>query len=140
MDYWLSDIRIKVGGGIVAGSAYLAVAFLSWLPGGYRAHILDLLGNPTTPIPADKLDHALAYLLLGSLTALATRQTFDLKRISLAIVACAGILELGQLFVPDRDCCPIDFAVSAVGGIIGVVTTQLAIRSSLPSCVKHRLR
>ncbi len=62
---WFSDIRLKAAALFSAGLGYLAVALLSWMPAAYRPHIF---------VGSDKLEHAMAYLLLGALSALAMRQ------------------------------------------------------------------
>jgi VanZ family protein len=62
---WLSGIRLKLAVLFGTGLGYVAVALLSWLPAAYRPHLV---------VVSDKLEHAMAYLLLGALSALAMRQ------------------------------------------------------------------
>ena len=119
MNDWLSDKRLKLAALSVAGLGYVAVALLSWLPAAYRPHIV---------VVSDKLEHALAYLLLGALTAIAARRTLNARRLALAIVAYAGVLELGQLLIPSRVVSVEDFLASAVGAIVGVSITTLGVR------------
>ena len=102
-----------------AGLAYLSVALLSFLPTAYRPHLFGV---------SDKLEHAFAYLLLGALTAMAARRTLNARRLALAIVAYAGVLELGQLLIPSRVVSVEDFLASAVGAIVGVSITTLGVR------------
>jgi len=116
---WLSDIRFRLAALFVAGLGYLAVALLSWMPAAYRPNIV---------IVSDKLEHALAYLLLGAVSVLATRQTISPHRLALALVAYAGVLELGQLLVPSRVFSVEDFMASAAGAIVGVSIAALAVR------------
>lgn len=116
---WLSDIRLKLAVLLGAGLGYVAVALLSWLPAAYRPH---------TVLVSDKLEHALAYLILGAVTAIAVRPTLNAQRLGLAIVAYAGILEFGQLLIPSRVASVADFVASAAGAIVGVSITALALR------------
>jgi len=116
MNNWLSDKRLKLAALSVAGLGYVAVALLSWLPAAYRPHIV---------VVSDKLEHALAYLLLGALTAIAARRTLNASWLALAIVAYAGVLELGQLLIPSRVASVGDFVASAAGAIVGVLIASL---------------
>ena len=119
MNDWLSEMRLKRAALFGAGLGYLAVTILSWAPRDYRFH---------TVVVSDKLEHTLAYLLLGGLTVLAAQQTLKVYRLALAIVAFAGVLELGQHFIPDRVASVWDFLASATGAILGVSITALALR------------
>jgi VanZ family protein len=119
MNKLLSRTRLKHVILFGAGLGYLAVALVSWLPAAYRPHIV---------VVSDKFEHALAYLLLGALTAIAARQTLNAYRLALAIVAYAGLLELGQLLIPSRVSSVEDFVASAAGAIMGVLITTLALR------------
>ena len=122
MKVWLSDRNLKLAALFGASSGYCAVALLSLMPAAYRPHII---------VMSDKLEHALAYLLLGALSALAMRQPRrHVHRLALAIVAYAGILELSQLLLPSRVASFEDFAASAGGAIVGVSIGALLIRRS----------
>ena len=116
---WLSDIGLKLAVLLGAGLGYVAVALLSWLPAAYRPH---------TVLVSDKLEHALAYLLLGAVSVLATRQIISPHRLALALVAYAGVLEFGQLLIPSRVFSVEDFLASAAGAIVGVSIAALAVR------------
>ncbi len=115
----MSDIWLKRGALIGACFGYFAVAVLSLVPGEYRPHLLGM---------SDKLEHALAYIALGTLTVIATRHRLNAYLISLGITAYAGMFELGQLFIPGRIASFDDFAASAAGAIIGTSLTVLALR------------
>jgi len=116
---WFFDKRMKLAALFGAGLAYLAVALLSWVPAAYRPDLI---------VVSDKFEHILAYMLLGGLSIIATRQIVDPRRIGLAIVAYAGVLELGQLLIPSRVPSAADFVASAAGAIIGVWLTALVLR------------
>ena len=121
MKVWLSHRNLKLAALFGASLGYCAVALLSLMPAAYRPHII---------VVSDKLEHALAYLLLGALSALAMRQPRRVHRLALAIVAYAGILELSQLLLPSRVASFEDFAASAGGAIVGVSIGALLIRRS----------
>lgn len=123
---WFSDHRLKLAALFGTGLGYLAVALASWLPADYRPDIV---------VVSDKFEHALAYLLLGVLSVIATRQIVHPRWIGLALVAYAGVLELGQLLIPGRVASTPDFLVSAAGAIVGVWLTTLAVRRLDPSTV-----
>ncbi len=116
---WLSDIRLKLAALFGAGLGYVAVALLSWLPTAYRPHLFGV---------SDKLEHALAYLLLGALTAIAARQTPNAYWLAFAVVAYAGVLELSQLLIPSRVASVEDFVASAAGAIVGVLIASRVVR------------
>ena len=115
----LADIKVKLIALIGTALGFLAVAFLSLAPAAYR---LDIGGV------SDKIEHALAYLVLGILTTLASRQKFKPHWIAFVIVAYAGLLELGQALIPSRVASFEDFVASAVGAIVGVSISALFMR------------
>ena len=115
-----------------AGLGFVALTLLSWwMPAAYRP---DFGGM------SDKLEHAFAYLLLGALTAIAARHALKAYWLALAIVAYAGILELGQLLIPGRVVSVADFLASAAGAIVGVSIVALAARGAVMSALRpsHR--
>lgn len=128
MNNWLFDKIFKRATLFSASLGYLYVAFLCWVPGDYRAHTISLLDNTQAFLFLDKIEHALAYAGLGALTVIALRQTLAFHRILIAILAFAGLLELGQVFIPGRDCCMDDLAASASGAVIGASMTYLAAK------------
>ena len=115
------DIWLKRGARIGACFGYFAVAVLSLVPGEYRPHVLG---------SSDKLEHLLAYIALGALTVVAVRHRLNAHLTTLAIIAYAGVFELGQLFIPGRIAALDDFVASAAGAIIGTSLTVLALRRS----------
>ncbi len=121
MKVWLSDKNVKLAALFGAGVGYFSIALLSLMPAAYRPDIEGV---------SDKFEHGLAYLLLGVLSALAMRQNIDAHRLTLAIVAYAGILELSQLLLPSRVASFGDFVASTVGAIVGVSLVALLIRRS----------
>jgi VanZ family protein len=65
-------------------------------------------------------EHFLAHLLAAIAVAAAVRRADLMRWTLLALVAYAGLLEFGQLFVPGRDPAIGDFAASALGATLGV--------------------
>ena len=82
---------------------------LSWLPGS--AMVRTGAGG--------RLEHATAYFLTAIIMGLAYRATPRLLVQVLLIVALAAILEVGQLYVPDRTSALLDFAASSAGATLG---------------------
>jgi VanZ family protein len=115
---WLLDITLKRVALLGAALSYLIIALLSLLPAAYRLSI---------SFASDKLEHTLAYLLLGVLSVLAMRQTIDARRLALGIVVYAAVLELGQALIPSRVPSFGDFVWSAAGAIVGVSLAALAV-------------
>jgi len=94
----------------------VALAILSWLPGQYR---------PRTGVLSGQQEHFLAYLLAGLLTATATRRNADPWWVAVALALYAGLLELGQYFVPGRQPAFADFLASALGAVVGIALSWL---------------
>lgn len=112
------DRRVKLAARLGVGLLAVAVALLSLLPRDYRLH---------TGVLSGKLEHALAYLLLGAVMTIAARRSHKPHRVALALVAYAGVLELGQLIISSRREATIGgFVASAGGAILGVSITTLA--------------
>jgi VanZ family protein len=65
-------------------------------------------------------EHFLAHLLAATAVAAAVRRADVMLWTLLALVAYAGLLELGQYLVPGRDPALGDFAASALGATLGV--------------------
>lgn len=98
-----------------------ALAVLSWTPGDYMVRTEVLTGHE---------EHFLAYLISGAVIAAAPRRS---SPVPIAILLClyAGVLELGQNFVPGRHPAFADFAASALGAVLGItLTTVLRGRAS----------
>lgn len=126
---WLVDIRLKQVALAGAALGFVAIAFLSLMPAPYRPDIGGV---------SDKVEHALAYLLLGTLTTIAIRKALNPNRLAVAIIAYGGVLELVQLLIPSRVASLEDFVASAAGAIAGVSIGALlsrlpAMQRDLPS-------
>lgn len=99
----------------------LVLAVLSWTPGDYMVRTNVLTGRE---------EHFLAYLISGAIIAAAPRGSTPL-RTAILLWLYAGLLELGQNFVPGRHPAIEDFVASASGALVGVaLTTVLRTRGS----------
>ena len=92
------------------------LVLLSWIPADLEIR---------TGI-AGQIEHAIAYCGTGAILAFAYQEP---RRwwIAAGLVFLAGILEIGQLWVPGRTSQPIDFAASSVGAVLGVLIGRAAI-------------
>ncbi|KQP52325.1 hypothetical protein ASF41_23365 [Methylobacterium sp. Leaf111] len=75
---------------------------------------------------AGQIEHAIAYCGTGAILAFAYQEPRR-WRIAAGLVMLAGVLEVGQLWVPGRTSQPIDFAASSVGAVMGVLMGRAAI-------------
>ena len=92
--------------------------------------IFYLSSQPSLPLPArisDKFYHLMEYALLGFLSVLALRATFNISlRRALAVAILFSILyaisdEWHQSFVPGRDASLTDLAADAAGSLMGAL-------------------
>nr|WP_244483647.1 VanZ family protein [Methylobacterium sp. Leaf91] len=72
------------------------------------------------------MEHAIAYWGTAAIFAFSYQDTHR-GRLIAALVAVAGVLEMGQLWVPGRTSQLIDFAASSIGAIAGVFSGRAAI-------------
>ena len=100
---------------VCAGCSIFALGVLSWLPGQ------DMV---RTGVLSPSEEHFLAYMISGLLVAAALPR-YRLVHVACFYVLLAGVLELGQNFVPERN--PEAFAafVSVCGAIVGEVVARL---------------
>jgi len=92
------------------------LVWLSWIPADLQIR---------TGI-AGQIEHAIAYCGAGAILAFAYQEPRRWQ-ISAALVMLAGVLEIGQLWVPGRHSQPIDFAASSIGAVAGVLMGRAAI-------------
>jgi VanZ family protein len=92
------------------------LVWLSWIPAELQIR---------TGI-AGQIEHAIAYCGTGAILAFAYQEPRRWQ-ISAALVVLAGVLEIGQLWVPGRTSQLIDFAASSVGAVVGVLMGRVAI-------------
>src|SRR4051812_9794223 len=77
---------------------------------------------------AGQIEHAIAYCGTGAILAFAYQEPRR-WRMAVGLVALAGILEIGQLWVPGRTSQFIDFAASSAGTVAGVLIGRAAIEA-----------
>ena len=108
----LARLRDRYGLGVVAANA-LALMLASWTPGE------DMI---RTGVLSGHAEHVIAYALSGAVMYAMLAPRFAAAYIVAAIVAYAGLLELGQLFVPGRHAAVEDFLFSTTGAVVGIVS------------------
>lgn len=91
---------------IAAWLGVIAIIVLSLVPGEWRPS--TGMGKP--------LEHAVAYALAAASLTIANRSGW---RQVMFLVVLAGVLEIGQIWVPGRDAKPTDFLASAAGAVFG---------------------
>src|ERR1700712_5041368 len=92
------------------------LVWLSWIP----AELESRTGM------AGQTEHAIAYCGTGAILAFAYQDPRR-WRIAAGLVALAGILEVGQIWVPGRTSQLVDFAASSSGTVAGVLIGRAAI-------------
>jgi VanZ family protein len=95
---------------IVAWSGVAAIVVLSLLPGHDRPHLVEV----------SQFEHVGAYGAAGVALALGYTQLRSHVMIGLCLMALAGALELGQLWVPGRNARVIDWAAGSLGAWAGI--------------------
>ena len=99
-----------------AMSCVAALIALSWVPGQYVLR---------TGVLSNYQEHFVAYALAGIVVAAARRGTGPIY-VAAFFILLAGVLELGQNFVPGRSAAVESVFASASGAIAGVALTWLA--------------
>ena len=99
-----------------AMSCVAALIALSWVPGQYVFR---------TGVLSSYQEHFVAYALSGMAVAAASRKACPIY-VAAFFILLAGVLELGQNFVPGRSAAIESVFASASGAIAGVALTWLA--------------
>ena len=99
-----------------------ALAVLSWTPGYYMVR---------TGILSTHQEHFLAYLLSALTISAAQGRGAPAVWPAFALACYAGILELGQIYVPGRHPAIADFSASSLGAIVGIVLASALARGAL---------
>lgn len=99
---------------VLAVAAIVALVVLSWIPRELEVR---------TGLPG-QFEHTMAYAGASALAALSIRSGRR-RGLGLWLVALAGILELGQIWVPGRSSQLIDFAASGAGVPIGICIADI---------------
>jgi VanZ family protein len=106
---------------IAAWSLLLAVTALTFVPALLR---------PVTGFGHD-LEHFAIFFLTGAAFGLAYRR--HAWSIGLAMIVCAGALEVLQIPIPGRHARLSDFLIDALGACLGVAVSQWSRARSLAS-------
>src|SRR5476651_316411 len=99
-----------------------ALGVLSWTPGYYMVR---------TGILSTHQEHFLAYLLSALTISAAQGRGAPAAWPVFALVCYAGILELGQIYVPGRHPAIADFSASSLGAIVGIVLASALARAAM---------
>ncbi len=106
----------------------------------YWLALITATSLPSNDIPNiklnDKIEHFLAYLILGFLFNLAVlvQDKFKLLRekayfSTIILLSFYAIIdELHQIFIPGRECSFLDWGADTIGIILGVLTTYYLLR------------
>jgi VanZ family protein len=101
---------------LAAWACLVLLAVLSWLPAEEMIR---------TGING-RIEHVIAYLGTMLFVGAAYGFRLGLFRLTVMLIAYAGVLELGQNFSPGRHSSVFDFAASSGGVIAGAIACQLA--------------
>ncbi len=96
----------------------------SWAPGPYVIRSQVVSGHA---------EHFIAYFLSALLASAVLSDRLNPWRVAGFLAIYAGILEVGQLFVPGRHATWTDFGASALGAVAGIVSYLLVSRRLLGS-------
>jgi VanZ family protein len=126
MRRWFTAVATERLVQLATAGCYVAIAVLSSVPGNLRPHV---------PGFSDKVEHLVAFLALGAVTAFVAPRSVSWGRLLAVVVTYAAVLELGQAFIPGRVASLADFAASSAGALLGV-TLALLIRSSITATTR----
>ena len=100
----------------------LALAVLSWTPGSIMVR---------TGILSTHQEHFLAYLLSALTISAAQGRVPPGAWPGFALVCYAGLLEIGQIYVPGRHPAFADFLASSLGAVVGMVLALILARAAI---------
>jgi VanZ family protein len=89
---------------------FLAIVTASVVPGRLRPHLTE----------SGQLEHFIAYLCTALLFALWIRRRRYYALVGAALLTCAAIVEVLQLWIPDRHSQAMDFFASGAGTFMGL--------------------
>ena len=112
----------RFGNALVAANA-LALMIASWMPRDYMVRTTMFSGH---------VEHTIAYSLSGAFMFAVLAGRYAAWQVAAALVAYAGVLEVGQLFVPGRHSGFDDFLFSAAGAVVGVLACAALRRRFAP--------
>jgi VanZ family protein len=126
----LGELKNRFGNHIVAVNA-LVLLIASWTPRSYMLR---------SGIASGQAEHLLAYGLSSALMFAMLAPRHAAWRVAVVVSAYAGLLELGQTFVPGRHAALEDFYCSMAGATIGISACAALRRLLLPGASKRSPR
>ena len=108
----------RFGTPLVAANALLLM-IASWTPGGLMVRSGIFSGH---------VEHMVAYAFSGALMHAARAGRTTAWQAALMLSAFAGVLELGQIFVPGRHASLDDFLFSVTGAITGALVSAALLK------------
>jgi VanZ family protein len=108
----------RFGNHLVAANA-LILMIASWAPGSVMVR---------SGIFSGRVEHTAAYALSGALMYAVRAGRSPAWQAALMLSAFAGVLELGQIFVPGRHAGFDDFLFSMAGAIAGVLVSARLLK------------
>ena len=108
----------RFGNRLIAANALLLM-IACWAPGSLMVRSGIFSGH---------IEHAAAYALSGALMYALRAGRSMAWQVALMLSAFAGVLELGQIFVPDRHASFDDFLFSVAGAITGVLVSAALLK------------
>lgn len=107
---------------VMLALGFCSIAAASLVPAEYR---------PQSGFIPDGAEHAVAYFMIGSLSALIISPKVARGMIVCLLAVFAGLMELGQIDIPHRSCSLEDFLSSSGGGLAGVLFVVTLQRLSM---------
>lgn len=105
--------------GVLGLLCVLALLYLSWIPGEMEVRT----GAPP------RLEHVAAYAGTGFLLKLGYPNK-SVWLVSVLLAVLAGVLEIGQIWIPGRNSQFLDFVASAAGGALGLAVGAIVLTAS----------
>jgi VanZ family protein len=119
----LRSVRVDWLARCLTWACVVVLALLSLTPG-------DLMVRTGAPGLAE---HFVAYLGTGVIAGLGYRRRVSYTHIAVLLISYAGLLEIGQLWIPRRHFAFVDFAISSAGVAVGVLVLLVEERARDPA-------
>ena len=115
----LAELRNRFGRYVIVANAFVLL-LASWMPQSYM---------PRSGMLSGHVEHFIAYGLSAALMLAMLAERHAAWRVAVALLAYAGLLEFGQIFVPGRHAALRDLYFSAAGVLVGVIACATLVRA-----------